>query len=147
MRHDNLGDYMKFTLPLSWSLTMISWGGIEWYDGYDISGQSENLFDMVKWGTDWLIKAHSLKTNDLFVQVALAEIDHNYWGPDTGIPLPRPALKVGKAKHGTDAEADAAAAFASSSILFREKYSETDYSDKLLKHAKKLFQFAEQRPL
>ncbi|RIA92942.1 Glycoside Hydrolase Family 9 protein, partial [Glomus cerebriforme] len=139
------GDYMKFTLPLSWTLTSISWGGLEWYEGYELSEQTEYLHDMVKWGTDWLIQAHSLITNELYVQVGIDTIDHNYWGTDMNIPLPRPAYKVGGLKHGTDVASDAVAAFASASILFKEKYSNLTYSNELLLHAITLYQFAEQQ--
>ncbi|GBB99459.1 hypothetical protein RclHR1_03530006 [Rhizophagus clarus] len=138
------GDYMKFTYPLSWTLTSISWGALEWFEGYELSGQTEYLYDMVKWGTDWLMKAHSLQTNDLYVQVGAENIDHSYWGSDLHIPLPRPAYKVGVMNHGTDVSSAAVAAFASASILFKEKFLNSTYSDELLLHAKTLYNFAEQ---
>ncbi|CAI2170331.1 6695_t:CDS:2 [Funneliformis geosporum] len=141
------GDYIKFTLPLSWTLSMISWGGIEWFKGYELSGQEKYLHDMVKWGTDWLIKAHSLETNELCVEVGIDKIDHNYWGSDQNIPLPRPVFKVGDDVHGTDVAAETVAAFASSSILFKDKFGELDYAKLLLTHAKRLFEFAELKPM
>ncbi|PKY39540.1 Six-hairpin glycosidase [Rhizophagus irregularis] len=137
------GDYMKFTYPLSWTLTSISWGGLEWFEGYELSGQTQYLHDMVKWGTDWLIKAYSLETNDLYVQVGREDVDHNYWGGDLNIPLPRDAYKVGEKNHGTDVASSVVAAFASASILFREKFSDSTYSDDLLLRAKALYVFAE----
>lgn len=138
-----IGDYMKFTYPLSWTLTSISWGGLEWFEGYELSGQTQYLHDMVKWGTDWLIKAYSLETNDLYVQVGREDVDHNYWGGDLNIPLPRDAYKVGEKNHGTDVASSVVAAFASASILFREKFSDSTYSDDLLLRAKALYVFAE----
>ncbi|CAG8725981.1 10643_t:CDS:2, partial [Funneliformis caledonium] len=141
------GDYMKFTLPLSWTLSMISWGGIEWFKGYELSGQEKYLHDMVKWGTDWLIKAHSIETNELYVQVGIDKIDHNYWGTDENIPKPRPVFKIGDDVHGTDVAAETVAAFASASILFKDKFKELDYAKLLLSHAIKLFEFAELKPM
>lgn len=140
-----IGDYMKFTYPLSWTLTSICWGGIEWFEGYELSGQSQYLYDMVKWGTDWLIKAHSLQTNDLYVQVGTEIVDHNYWGGDLYIPLPRQAFKVGETNHGTDIASSVAATFASASILFKEKFSDSTYADELLLRAKALYVFAEKK--
>ena len=77
------GDYLKFTFPLSWSLTSVSWGALEWYQGYKAANQTEYLRAMLQWGTDWLMKAHPEK-NVLYAQVGKGDIDHNYWGPDTG---------------------------------------------------------------
>ena len=96
------GDHLKFTFPLSWSLTSTSWGAYEWYQGFQNAQQTTQIRDMIKWGTDWLIKAHSdLQT--LYVMVGSEKIDHDYWGPDTRIPLPRPSLSINNNKHGTDA--------------------------------------------
>ncbi|CAG8645906.1 23596_t:CDS:2 [Cetraspora pellucida] len=72
------GDYLKFTLPLSWSLTIVSWGALEWFDGYQLSGQTGYLYDMIKWGTDWLLKAHPSPTV-LYVEAGIDTVDHDYW--------------------------------------------------------------------
>lgn len=48
---------------------MLSWGGIEWIDSYRQSGLLNDLRDTIKWGTDWIIKAHP-EPNVLFVQVS-----------------------------------------------------------------------------
>ena len=47
---------------------MLSWGGIEWIDGYKKTNMMNEFRDTLKWGTDWLIKAHP-EPNVLFVQV------------------------------------------------------------------------------
>lgn len=60
---------MKFTLPLAHSIAFLSWGAIEWYDGYTKASQTEYLRDTIRWGTDWLIKAHP-KDDVLYVQVS-----------------------------------------------------------------------------
>ncbi|CAG8686309.1 12751_t:CDS:2, partial [Cetraspora pellucida] len=140
------GDYVKFTLPLSWSLSLISWGAIEWFDGYRLSNQTDYLHDMVKWGTDWLIAAHS-KPDQLFIQVGSIPLDNAYWGPDTSIPYPRPAYDINATAHGTDVAADTAAAFASSAILFRDFFDDTDYADILITHAINVYNFAENATL
>ncbi|CAG8618936.1 9352_t:CDS:2 [Gigaspora margarita] len=139
------GDYLKFTLPLSWSLSIVSWGALEWFDGYQLSGQTGYLYDMVKWGTDWLLKAHP-KPNVLYVEVGIDTVDHDYWGPDTGMPYPRPSLCIDASRHGTDVAAEAAAALASASLLFRTKFNQPDYANLLLQHAVDLFNFAETKP-
>ncbi|CAG8596344.1 2354_t:CDS:2 [Cetraspora pellucida] len=140
------GDYLKFTLPLSWSLSLISWGAIEWFEGYQLSNQTEYLREMVKWGTDWLISAHP-KPNQLFIQVGSPKIDNNYWGPDTNIPKPRPAYDINSTAHGTEVAAEAAAAFASSAILFQDFFNDTSYAKTLISHAISVYAYAESQKL
>ncbi|RUS32011.1 Six-hairpin glycosidase-like protein [Jimgerdemannia flammicorona] len=139
------GDYLKFTLPLAHSLAVLSWGGIEFFQGYVLANQTAYLRDTVKWGTDWLIKAHP-QDNVLYVQVGDGAVDNNYWGPDTNIPIPRPSYYVDSSNHGTDVVAETAAALASASILFSTYLNDTTYAATLLSHAKTLFTFAELTP-
>jgi endoglucanase len=62
-------DFLKFTLPLSYSLNIVTWGAISWFDGYTKSNQVEYLRSMLRWGTDWLIQAHP-DANTFYVQVS-----------------------------------------------------------------------------
>lgn len=78
---------MKFTVPLAHTITLVSWGAIEWHEGYEKANQTRYLHDMLRWGTDWLIKAHP-SDSVLFVQVADGDIDNDYWGTMTSIPAP-----------------------------------------------------------
>ncbi|KAF9579477.1 hypothetical protein BGW38_004247, partial [Lunasporangiospora selenospora] len=75
--------------------------------------------------------------------VGTGEVDNNYWGPDTTIPLPRKSFKVTRSSPGTDAIADAAAAFAACSMLYRDKLNDVNYANTLQSHAESLFQLAE----
>lgn len=72
-------NYLKFTVPLSYTLTMLSWGGIEWIESYKRANLMTDLRDAIKWGTDWIIKAHP-EPNVLFVQVGDGKVDNMYWG-------------------------------------------------------------------
>ncbi|KAG0285543.1 hypothetical protein BGZ96_010212 [Linnemannia gamsii] len=136
------GDYLKFIFPLTFSLTEICYGGLDFFEGYVLADKTHHLDQMIRWGTDWLIKAHP-NNNTLYVQVGISEVDNNYWGPDTGIPMPRPSFFVSNLKPGTDVMADAAAAFASCSVLYREKFKDTEYAATLQRHAEALFSVAE----
>ncbi|CAG8511870.1 16670_t:CDS:2 [Acaulospora morrowiae] len=139
------GDYLKFTLPLSWVITSLSWGILDWGKGYQLANQSQYVHDMIKWGTDWLIKAHP-DQNTLYAMIGLVSVDNNYWGPDNNIPLPRPSFKVNSSAHGTDVAGETAAAFAASSLVFRNFYNESSYADILLSHAINAYAFAESTP-
>ncbi|KAI8083544.1 Six-hairpin glycosidase-like protein [Thamnidium elegans] len=136
------GDYLKFTLPLSYSLAIINWGAIVWFDGYQKANQVQYLKDMMKWGTDWLMQAHP-DSNTFYVQVGDGDIDNNYWGPDTNIPNPRPSYQVNRTAIGTDAVAISAAALASASYLFKNNLNDTTYADQLLSQATSLFNLAD----
>ncbi|KAI8381076.1 Six-hairpin glycosidase-like protein [Radiomyces spectabilis] len=134
------GDYIKSTYPLCYTLFTLSWGGIEYMEGYKKANQLNSLRTMLKWGTDWLIKAHP-EPSVLFVQVGDAVLDNNYWGPDTTIPLPRPSYQINATAFGTDAAAAASTAFAAASLFFRSTGDSDDqaYSNTLLQHATQLY--------
>ncbi|KAF9978181.1 hypothetical protein BGZ75_010122 [Mortierella antarctica] len=136
------GDYLKFIFPLTFSLSETCWGGLEFFEGYQLANETLYLDRMVRWGMDWLIKAHP-NNNTLYVQVGLSEVDNNYWGPDTSIPLPRPSFQVNNTHPGTDVMADAAAAFASCAMLYRDKLNDATYASTLQSHADALFRLAE----
>ncbi|KAL0080080.1 Six-hairpin glycosidase-like protein [Phycomyces blakesleeanus] len=136
------GDYLKFTIPLAHSLVLVAWGGIEWYDGYAKTNRTQDLYDMMRWGTDWLIKAHP-DPNILYLQVGDGDVDNNYWGPDTSIPTPRPSYMINATAPGTDAAALTAAAFASAACLFKNQLNDSSYAETLLSHAISLYSFAE----
>ncbi|KZV77202.1 glycoside hydrolase family 9 protein, partial [Peniophora sp. CONT] len=146
------GDYIKCTFPLSFSLMSVCWGAIDYGQGYDMANQTAYLDDMLRWGLDWLIKAHP-NDNTLYVQVADGDLDNAYWGGDLSIPYPRPAYQINATHPGTDAAAQAAAAFAMCSNLYANRtlgssYSvpaslqNTTYASTLLTHAEQLYGFA-----
>lgn len=52
------GDNVKFGLPMAFTVTMMSWSIIEYGKQLAISGELGHAMAAVKWGTDYLIKAH-----------------------------------------------------------------------------------------
>lgn len=83
----------------------------------------------------------------------IADKDNSYWGGDRSIPSPRPVYMINDANPGTDAAAQAAAAFAACSNLYASRsfssaYSSPaslkndSYADTLLTHAQQLYSFA-----
>jgi hypothetical protein len=53
---------------MAYAMTVLSWGGIAYPEGYINSGQTNYLLAAVKWGTDFFIKAH-VSPNVLYGQV------------------------------------------------------------------------------
>ncbi|KAM6495698.1 glycoside hydrolase family 9 protein [Amanita muscaria] len=143
------GDYIKATFPLSFTLMSICWGATDSGKGYDLASQTPYLDDMLRWGLNWLIKAHP---NDTTLYVLVGSND-TYWGGDTTIPEPRPAYQINSTYPGTDAAAGASAAFAACSNLYANRLFNTtiyssatlqnsSYAQTLLTHAQSLYNFA-----
>jgi hypothetical protein len=61
-------DYIKATYPLTYTLFSVCWGANVFGAGYDNAEQTAYLDQMLRWGLDWLIKAHP-QPNELYVQV------------------------------------------------------------------------------
>ncbi|WP_245864668.1 glycoside hydrolase family 9 protein [Paenibacillus donghaensis] len=135
------GDHVKFGLPMAYTSTMLAWSVYEYKDGYQQSGQLEEILDNIRWATDYFVKAHTAP-NELWGQVGNGTADHNWWGPAEVMQMARPAYKIDAAHPGSDLAAETAAALASASIIFRD--SDAAYADKLLLHAKQLYNFADQ---
>lgn len=50
------GDAIKFNFPQSFSLTMLSWSVIEYSAKYEAAGELNHIKEIIKWGTDYLLK-------------------------------------------------------------------------------------------
>lgn len=141
------GDHVKFGFPMAFAMTSLAWGGVEFQEAYARSGQLTPLLNNVRYGMDYLINAHP-NANTLYVQVGDGTVDHAYWGaPETLearaklMSFPRPAYKITSSCPGTDVAAETGAAFAASSLLFKD--TDPSYASTLLTHAKQLFSFAD----
>lgn len=53
------GDNVKFGLPMAFTITMLSWGVLEFRDEIAAAGELRHALDAIKWGTDYFIKAHT----------------------------------------------------------------------------------------
>ncbi|KAL7282221.1 hypothetical protein ACG7TL_003690 [Trametes sanguinea] len=144
------GDYVKYTFPLSYTLMSICWGALDSGRAYDLANQTAYLDDMLRWGLDWLVKAHP-SPNTLFVQVGDGNLDNAYWGGDRSIPGPRTSYQINDTSPGTDAAAQASAAFAACSSLYSNRtlassstsgLANTTYASTLQNHARQLYEFA-----
>ncbi|KAG5725357.1 Endoglucanase E-4 [Termitomyces sp. T112] len=146
------GDYIKATFPLTAVLQSICWGAADFGEGYDATNQTVYLDDMLRWGLDWLMKAHP-SPNTLYVLVGNTDVDDAYWGGDLNIPSFRPSYQINDTNPGTDAAAGASAAFSACASLYSNRsfggpYSlpaslqNSSYAEKLLTHAQQLYTFA-----
>nr|AMH40372.1 glycoside hydrolase family 9 [Medauroidea extradentata] len=134
------GDFVKFGFPMAYTITVLSWGIIDYEDVYKSTGNLEYAQKAIKWGTDYFLKAH-VSENELYGQVGQGSSDHSYWGRPEDMKMARPAYKITASAPGSDLAGETAAALAAASIVF--KTANSSYSATLLNHAKQLFNFAD----
>merc|ERR1719414_865222 len=136
--HD-AGDYVKFGFPMAGAMTVLAYGGISYSAGYEAAGEMDNLKDAIKWGTDYILKAHA-SSDEFYCQVGNGGIDHAYPGRPEDMTVERPAYSLTTSGPGSDCVGESAAALASAAVLFAE--SDPTYSATLIDHAEQLFKFA-----
>jgi endoglucanase len=134
------GDHVKFGLPFEFSMSMLAWGALENRAAYQDSGQWPYLLSNLRWGNDWLIKAHP-QPNVLYGQVGKGDDDHKWWGPAETMTMARPAYRVDTSCPGSDLAGEGAAQLAAGSLVFRA--DDPAYAATLLTHAKQLYSFAD----
>ncbi|MEO0376764.1 MAG: glycoside hydrolase family 9 protein, partial [Cyanobacteria bacterium P01_A01_bin.17] len=138
------GDHVKFGFPMAGAMTMLGWGVNEYRGAYQQSGQLDEALDAIKWGTDYILKAHDAGPNGtraFWGQVGEGGSDHAYWGSPESLPAPRTAFKIDAQNPGSDLAGEAAASLAAASTIFRP--TNQAYADELLANAEQLFEFAD----
>ncbi|XP_027346298.1 endoglucanase 11-like [Abrus precatorius] len=134
------GDHVKFGLPMAFTVTMLSWGAIEFRQQIEDAGELEHTMEAIKWGTDYFIKAHT-SPHVLWAEVGDGDTDHYCWQRPEDMTTSRQAFKIDEENPGSDLAGETAAAMAAASILFRN--TNPHYSHLLLHHAQQLFEFGE----
>jgi len=136
------GDYVKFGFPFAAAMAMLAWGIVDHREGYEKAGELRNALDALKWGTDWMIKAHP-SANELYVQVGDGNEDHSYWGrpEDWTGSNPRRTLKATTSRPASEVAGDSAATLAAASMAFIQA-GDLNYATQLLTHARQLYTFA-----
>ncbi|XP_051136984.1 endoglucanase 20-like [Andrographis paniculata] len=134
------GDNVKFGWPMAFTTSLLSWAAVEYGAGVQAAGEMENLRAAIQWGTDFLINAHASPTT-LYTQVGDGNKDHECWERPEDMDTDRTLYKVTEASPGSEPAADAAAALAAASMVFKQ--GDAKYSQTLLSHAKQLFEFAD----
>ncbi|KAF8725544.1 hypothetical protein HU200_020077 [Digitaria exilis] len=134
------GDNVKFGLPMAFTVTMMSWGILEYGKEMAAAGELRNAMDAVKWGTDYFIKAHP-EPDVLYGEVGDGDTDHSCWQRPEDMSTSRQAFRIDPQNPGSDLAGETAAAMAAASLVFRNTYP--GYANLLLEHAKQLFTFAD----
>ncbi|KAH6778742.1 glycosyl hydrolase 9B13 [Perilla frutescens var. hirtella] len=133
------GDNVKFGLPMAFTTTLLAWSVIEF--DTSMKNQLDNAKEAVRWGADYLLKAATATPGALYVQVGEPNNDHRCWERPEDMDTARNVYKVTPENPGSDVAAETAAALAAASIVFKD--SDPSYSNKLIKAAMKVFEFAD----
>ncbi|XP_068644875.1 endoglucanase 13-like [Aristolochia californica] len=133
------GDNVKFGFPMAYTMTVLSWGVVEFGSHMSAKNELSNALEAIRWGTDYLIRAHP-QPEILYGEVGDGDSDHSCWQRPEDMTTPRNAYRIDAAHPGTDLAAETAAALAAASVAFKK--SHPTYSSQLIQHAKQLFDFA-----
>ncbi|KAI7995537.1 Endoglucanase 6 [Camellia lanceoleosa] len=126
------GDNVKFGLPMAFTITIMSWSIVEYGRQMAASGELSNAMEAVKWGTDYLIKAHP-HPFVLYGEVGDGNTDHYCWQRPEDMTTSRQAYKIDPNNPGSDLTGETAAAMAAASVVFR--HHDPSYANALLTHA------------
>lgn len=129
------GDNVKFGFPLAFTVTLLSWGAVEFESQLRSRNELGNALAAIKWGTDYLIKAHP-QPNVLYGQVGDGNSDHSCWMRPEDMTTPRTSYQINAQNPGTDLAAETAAAFAAASIAFGK--SNAGYASELVRHSREV---------
>ncbi|XP_074317578.1 endoglucanase 6-like [Silene latifolia] len=134
------GDNVKFGLPMAFTITMMSWSVIEYGRQIASHGELAHSLEAIKWGTDYLIKAHP-EPNVLYGEVGDGNTDHYCWQRPEDMTTDRTAYRIDPSRPGSDLAGETAAAMAAASLVFHR--ANPAYANELLTHARQLFEFAD----
>jgi endoglucanase len=129
------GDNVKFGFPMAFTITMLSWSAIDFQANLNAKKELSNALHAIKWGTDYLIKAHP-KPNVLYGEVGDGDSDHECWQRPEDMTTPRTSFKIDDQHPGSDLAAETSAALAAASIAF--KGIDSNYASQLLNHSKQV---------
>uniref|UniRef100_F6S7X2 Endoglucanase n=1 Tax=Ciona intestinalis TaxID=7719 RepID=F6S7X2_CIOIN len=134
------GDYIKFMFPMASTVTLLSWGGINYRQAYFDSGTLSRFISSIRWATSYLIAAH-IAPQELVVQVGSGS-SHRFWSRPEEITGARPIYKITPTKPGSDVAAETAAALAAASVFLRPTHAAM--ANDALAHARTIYSFAKQ---
>ncbi|CAO2175561.1 unnamed protein product [Urochloa humidicola] len=134
------GDNVKFGFPMAFSVTLLGWSAVEFHDEVAAAGQLRYLRSAVKWGADFLLRAHTSPTT-LYTQVGDGNADHQCWERPEDMDTPRTLYKITESSPGSEAAGEASAALAAAYLVFRDGRDKS-FATQLLAASRSLFDFA-----
>jgi endoglucanase len=120
---------------------MLAWSIIDFKQGFERAREYNNYIQELKWGTDFLIKAHISKF-EMVGLIGNPVADHKKWvRPEDPAAVPAPSYTITAKAPGSELAAESAAALASASLVFSWANMQ-EYAQLCLSHAVELYEFA-----
>ncbi|CAL9193716.1 unnamed protein product [Musa hybrid cultivar] len=143
------GNNIKFSFTTAYAITLLSWTVIEYSHKYAAFGQLEHVMDIIKWGSDYLLKllitsTSSSEPESLFSQErganddAKVDNDIACWQRPEDMTYPRPVFKCKSST--SDLAGEIIAALAAASLVFDQE--DANYSTRLAQTSQTLYEFA-----
>ncbi|GAV76134.1 Glyco_hydro_9 domain-containing protein [Cephalotus follicularis] len=134
------GDNVKFVWPMAYTVSLLSWTALEYQREISSIHQLGYLRRAIRWGSNFILRANTSPTI-LYTQVGDGNADHQCWERPEDMDTTRTLYKITSDSPGTEAAAEAAAALSAASMVF--KGVDSNYSTRLLRQSKSLFNFAD----
>jgi hypothetical protein len=94
------GDNLKLGFPMAFTITMLSWSTIEFKNNLQEKNELENALSAIKWGTDYLMKAHQ-QPNSLYGEIGDPDSDHQCWERPEDMDTSRTSYKIDEQHPGS----------------------------------------------
>ncbi|KAI5589364.1 hypothetical protein BDE02_05G157600 [Populus trichocarpa] len=140
------GKNIKFSFPTAYTITLLSWTVIEYHDKYDSIGELDHVKDIIRWGSDYLLKIFDPPNSTTAPIIIYSQVGSNHtngyndvtcWQRPEDMNYTRPVSACNET--ASDLAGEIMAALSAASIVFKD---DTGYSIKLIQSAEKLFEVA-----
>ncbi|KAK8538835.1 hypothetical protein V6N12_034542 [Hibiscus sabdariffa] len=140
------GNNIKFTFPTAYTITLLSWSVIEYHRKFADIGELEHIKDIIKWGSDYLLKVSvpaSAKSDSTVGSASndtknLVPNDINCWQRPEDMSYKRPVSVCNET--ASDLAGEIVAALSAASIVFKQ---DIGYSQGLVKTAEVIYEATE----
>ena len=134
------GDTLKLNFPMSVSVSYIAWSLVTFPKAFKDTGTYDKYLGILKVANDYMLGCYDEPRKRYIGQIGDPDIDHSSWHRPEDSTGKRPAFVWDDSMHGSDLLSNTAAAWASSSLLFRE--SAPNYSKLLKRKAISMYAWA-----
>ena len=139
------GDHTKFNYPLAQAIRGLCWSYLEYKDAFLRTNNETHILNNLRHIANYLIKIHP-EPNKFYFQIGLARGgdkggEHFEWIAPGKQNIRRPVFELNPSKPGTHMACSNAAAFASLSMVFKNR--DPQFSATLLRHARELYNFGD----
>jgi hypothetical protein len=134
---------LKPNFPMSVAVSYVAWAMVTFPKAFQSADVSSNYLSQLKVANDYLLKCYDEKNKKYVGLIGDPENENNFWGRADQNPNPRPAFVFDGSMHASDLLSNAAAAWASSALVF--KSSDPKYAKNLIAKAQSIYAWAKKK--